>query len=337
MDDQALLKHVPVMRDAAVGLLGCRSGGRYVDGTVGGGGYAEAILSACAPDGRRLALDWDAEAVERVRFAYAGYGDRFRAINASFADLDEVMAGIGWETVDGIVVDLGVSSYQLDDPERGFGFMRNGPLDMRMDRSLSVTAADLVNTLGEMELANLIYALGEERHSRKIARAVAAQRREKPFTQTGELAEVVKRAVPHSRDFFRIHPATRTFQALRLAVNRELETIERFLDVVPELLAPGGRLSVVAFHSLEDRLVKRRFRDWARPCRCPERAIRCECGGEPLMKLLTRKAMKPGEEEVEQNPRARSARLRGVEKVGSGVRGERELGDSGMGSADEDG
>ncbi|MFP5212557.1 MAG: 16S rRNA (cytosine(1402)-N(4))-methyltransferase RsmH, partial [Acidobacteriota bacterium] len=202
-----------------------------------------------------------------------------------------------------------------EDAERGFSFAQDGPLDMRMDRSLSVTAADLVNELSEKDLADLIYEFGEERLSRRIARAIVAQRKESPFSRTRELAELVARVVPKSKDTRRIHPATRTFQALRLAVNRELETLGRFLSTVLDQLAPGGRLSVVAFHSLEDRMVKERFREWARSCRCPRSSPVCTCGGQPLVRLVTRKALRPSEEEVERNPRARSARLRVMEKL----------------------
>ena len=308
------LEHVPVMRDIAVGLLGCRSGGFYVDGTIGGGGYAEAILEESAPDGVVLGLDWDEEAVARVRGRLERFRERLVLEHASYADLPLVLKKHNIEAVDGIVLDLGVSSFQLDDPTRGFSFTLDGPLDMRMDRGEGATAADLVNSLTEKELADMIYLFGEERWSRRIARAIVSRRLQRPFSRTAELAEVVGGAVPKTKDSARIHPATRTFQALRLAVNREQEALERFLDEVPQMLKPGGRLCIVSFHSLEDRMVKVKFREWAKSCRCPAHVPRCECGGKPMVRLMTRKPLRPAEEEVGSNPRARSARLRAMEK-----------------------
>lgn len=314
MQPAPVQQHVPVMLREVTTILGCRAGGIYVDGTVGGGGYAEAILHATAPDGRLLALDWDAEAILRVRRRLLAYGDRLILERASFAALPEVIEKLGLGPVDGVVVDLGVSSFHLDDPSRGFSFQQDGPLDMRMDRGLPRTAADLVNELPEVELADLIFHLGEERLSRRIARAIVAHRREHHFESTGELARLIEKIVPRSSDTRRIHPATRTFQALRLAVNGELEALKGFLSGVLNVLKPGGRLCVVSFHSLEDRMVKEQFKDWARACRCPRTVPACRCEGRPLGKILTKKVLRPGEEELERNPRARSARLRGIEK-----------------------
>ncbi|NSW86833.1 MAG: 16S rRNA (cytosine(1402)-N(4))-methyltransferase RsmH [Syntrophobacteraceae bacterium] len=314
MESRPTQAHVPVMLDEVLRWLGCRAGGLYVDGTVGGGGYAEAILEASAPGGRLIALDWDAEAVDRVKHRLSSYRDRVIVERGSFAELPVVLARHETGPVDGIVLDLGVSSFQLSDPCRGFSFVHDGPLDMRMDQSLPRTAADLVNTLPENDLADLIFRLGEEKWSRRIARAVVSRRIERPFRRTAELADLISYTVPRTRDSRRIHPATRTFQALRIAVNRELETLEVFLTDVLDALKPGGRLCIVAFHSLEDRIIKHRFRDWAKSCRCPANAPVCKCQGRPLVKLLTRKAVRPGEEEVGANPRARSARLRAVEK-----------------------
>lgn len=307
--------HCPVLMKEAVAFLRCRSGGRYVDATVGGGGYAEAILRASAPEGLLLALDWDQEAVDRVRHRLAAYGSRAIIERASFDALPDVLAWYGWNTVDGIVADLGVSSDQLEDPGRGLSFLEEGPLDMRLDRTQAVTAAHLVNTLPEEDLASLIRQLGEERFARKIAAAVGARRRERPFQTTTDLAHVVAAVVPPSADTRRIHPATRTFLALRLAVNRELEVLERFLGSVLGLLKPGGRLVMVTFHSLEDRLVKRAFQQWAKSCRCPGHVPICRCEGRPLARLLTRKPIRPTDEELARNPRARSAKLRALEKL----------------------
>ncbi|ROQ93246.1 16S rRNA (cytosine1402-N4)-methyltransferase [Desulfosoma caldarium] len=308
-------RHVPVLLKEAVGFLRCRAGGRYVDATVGGGGYAEAILEASAPDGLLLGLDWDQAAVDRVRSRLAPYGPRVFLVWASFDGLSDVLQWHGWSSVDGIVADLGVSSDQLDDPRRGLSFLEDGPLDMRMNRAQGVTAAQLVNTMPEEELAWLIRSLGEERFARRIAAAICARRRIRPFTTTTDLAQVVAAAVPKSADTRRLHPATRTFLALRLAVNRELEVLERFLGSALQWLKPEGRLVVVSFHSLEDRIVKRCFQSWAASCRCPRDVPVCRCEGRPLAKVLTRKPVRPQAEEVARNPRARSARLRVVEKL----------------------
>ncbi len=307
--------HCPVLLKEAVGFLGCRSGGRYVDATVGGGGYAEAILEASAPDGLLFGVDWDQEAVDRVRRRLAAYGSRAIIERASFDALPDLLAWYGWSAVDGIVADLGVSSDQLDDPGRGLSFLEEGPLDMRLDRTQPVTAAHLVNTLAEEELASLIRRLGEERFARRIAAAIGARRRERPFVTTKDLAHAVAAVVPQSADTRRIHPATRTFLALRLAVNRELEALERFLGSVLGLLKPGGRLVVVTFHSLEDRLVKSAFQQWAKSCRCPAQVPICRCEGRPLVRILSRKPIRPSGEELAANPRARSAKLRAVEKL----------------------
>jgi 16S rRNA (cytosine1402-N4)-methyltransferase len=305
------------MRETVLSLLACRSGGIYVDGTVGGGGYAESILRSREPNGILVALDWDADAIERVRERLASYRPRVFLERASFADLASVLKklGFGLEAVDGVVIDLGVSSFQLEDPERGFSFLHNGPLDMRMDQSLPQTAADLVNSLAEGKLADLIFTLGEEKWSRRISRAIVDRRKKRPFAETLELADLISRVVPKTKDSRRIHPATRTFQALRLAVNRELETLHLFLSQVLNVLKPNGRLCIVAFHSLEDRIVKERFREWSRSCRCPRDLLVCKCEGQPLVKLLTKKPVRPLAAELEMNPRARSARVRAVEKI----------------------
>lgn len=297
-----------------MGFLGCRAGGVYVDGTVGGGGYAEAILQASAPDGVLIALDWDAEAIARVQERLLSYQDRLFLAKANFADLPHILGKLGLGPVDGIAVDLGVSSFQITNSSRGFSFMSEGPLDMRMDQELSQTAAGLVNTLSEQDLARLIRHLGEERWAFRIARAIVSRRQVRPFMTTLELAKEVEKAVPKTRDSFRIHPATRTFQALRLAVNRELDSLEQFLTQVLDLMKPGGRLCAVAFHSLEDRIIKNKFREWSKLCVCPRDVPRCQCTGRPLVKLLTRKAVRPGSVEIESNPSSRSARLRAVEK-----------------------
>jgi 16S rRNA (cytosine1402-N4)-methyltransferase len=311
--------HVPVLREAVIELLGCHAGGVYVDGTVGGGGYAEAILQASAPDGVLIALDNDAEAIARVRIRLSSYQNRLFLAKANFAAFPLVVEKLGLGPVDGIVVDLGVSSFQLTDAARGFSFMFDGPLDMRMDRDLPQTAADFVNHLSQRDLEDLIHRLGEERWASRIARAVVLRRRIRPFTTTFELSNEIQKVVPKTKDSLRIHPATRTFQALRLAVNRELESLEGFLDQVLDCMKPGGRLCTVAFHSLEDRIIKRTFKDWSRSCTCPKEMPQCRCGGQPLIRALTRKPRRPDADEIERNPSSRSARLRAVEKWGKGL------------------
>jgi 16S rRNA (cytosine1402-N4)-methyltransferase len=314
MDETTSRSHVPVLLESVMGFLGCRPGGVYVDGTLGGGGYAEAILKASAPDGVLIGLDWDAEAIGRVQGRLSSYRDRLFLAKANFADFPHILERFDLGPVDGIVVDLGVSSFQITDTSRGFSFMSEGPLDMRMDRDLAQTAADLVNTLSEQELAHLIRRLGEERWAFRIARAIVSRRQVRPFGTTLELAREVEKAVPKTRDSFRIHPATRTFQALRLAVNGELDSLEQFLTQVLDFMKPGGRLCAVAFHSLEDRIVKQRFREWSKSCVCPRNVPHCQCTDRPLVKLITRKAVRPDSGEIERNPSSRSARLRVVEK-----------------------
>ncbi|MCK8600414.1 16S rRNA (cytosine(1402)-N(4))-methyltransferase RsmH [Desulfoferrobacter suflitae] len=317
MVEQRAHEHIPVMREAVLDLLACRPGGLYVDGTVGGGGYAERILQEIEPDGQLVALDWDGEAIERVRRRLRANLHRVFLVKSSFANLPSVLnkLGFGLESVDGVVIDLGVSSFQLEDPERGFSFLQDGPLDMRMDQNIAKTAADLVNSLSEKELADLIFALGEDRHARRIARAIVLRRAQSPIERTEELAQLIKGVVPKTRDARRIHPATRTFQALRLAVNQDLDALETFLSRVCDILKPGGRLCIVSFHSLEDRMVKERFRHWAKACRCPRDFLQCQCEGRPLVRLLTKKPLRPTAPEIAMNPRARSARLRAMEKV----------------------
>ncbi len=301
--------HQPVMVEEVVRALQVHDGGRYVDATVGTGGHAQAILEA-APRVRLLGLDVDPDALALARERLAPYGDRVVLRRASYTRLPTELARLGWEKVDGIVADLGVSSLQLDRPDRGFSFREAGPLDMRFDPEAPVTAAQLVNTLTEEALAEIFWKYGEERHARRIARAIV---RARPLHTTRELADLVARVVPFQRPGF--HPATRVFQALRIAVNRELENLERFLPLAIEALKPGGRLAVMAFHSLEDRIVKHFFKEEARGCVCPPSVPVCQCGRKPRVRIVKPFPMRPSEEEVRRNPRARSARLRVVERL----------------------
>jgi len=309
-------RHIPVLYDAVMASLAPESGGRYIDGTVGLGGHAQGLLEASAPDGELLGLDADPQALEQARANLASFAARITLVQGRHHNLGEIASRQGWRQVDGILLDLGVSSLQLDKAERGFSFREDGALDMRLGPDGTQTAADLVNDLSERELADLIYAFGEERYSRRIASAIC---RERPFRGTARLAEVVARAVPN-RSRQRIHPATRTFQALRIAVNDELESLRQVLPQALDLLKPGGRLAVIAFHSLEDRIVKQYLVRESKDCICPSELPACVCDHRATVRLLTRKPVRPSEQEVAENPRSSSARLRVAEKL-PGVEG----------------
>jgi len=302
-----------VLEGLLVGELCPRPGARLVDATVGLGGHAAALLEA-APESRLLGVDRDADALERAGRRLASFGSRVVLRRGSFADLPEILAAEGWDLVDGVVLDLGVSSLQLDDPTRGFSFRAAGPLDMRMDRRSGPTASDLVNAWDERDLARLIARCGEEPRARAVARAIV---RARPLATTAELATVVAAAAGPGRPGH--HPATRTFQALRIAVNDELEALDRFLAPGAPWLRPGGRLAVLAYHSLEDRRVKEAFRRWTASCVCPPGLPACICGGRARFRLVTRRPRRPSEEEIGRNPRARSARLRVVERIATGA------------------
>ncbi len=303
------MAHRPVLYHEIILALQPHSTGQYVDGTVGAGGHAAGILEASIPDGQLLGLDLDPQALASARQRLAPFGGRCRLYQRSYTQLEQVLAEAGWEAVDGILLDLGVSSIQLDTAGRGFSFQGDGPLDMRFGPSVPQTAADLVNSLPEQELADILFQYGEERNSRRIARAIV---RARPLHTTRQLAEVVAAASPQRE---RIHPATRTFQALRIAVNRELEAVETVLPLAVRALKPGGRLAVISFHSLEDRLVKTFFRRESTDCLCPPRQPVCTCGHKASIKEITRRPVVAGEQEISDNPRARSAKLRVAEKL----------------------
>lgn len=307
--------HQPVMVAGVLRFLACRPGGVYVDGTVGGGGHAAAILEATAPDGRLIGIDLDDEALAEAEERLKNFGTRKVLRKGNFADMKIILSDLGVEKVDGILLDLGVSSHQLDTAERGFSFTADAPLDMRMDRTQGVTAADLVNRLSEQELRKLIRDYGEDVMAGRIAKAVVARRRKAPIMTTRELAGIVSSAVPISMRYGRINPATRTFQALRIAVNDELTNLHRAIRSSTELLKEGGRVVIISFHSLEDRMVKTFFRSWEKGCLCPPDFPRCTCGGEARLRVLTRKPVVPDEAEVTANPRARSAKLRAAERI----------------------
>jgi 16S rRNA (cytosine1402-N4)-methyltransferase len=308
--------HAPVLLDEAIASLQPHGGGRYLDGTFGGGGHTRALLAASACEGFVLARDAVPAAFERARVMQAepAIGGRLLVARANFADLAAVARDEGVAPLDGILLDLGLSSFQLDAPERGFAFRFEGPLDMRFDPERGSPATELVNTLPERELADLIWRLGEEPASRRIARAIVREREEHPIETTGRLAEIVARAAGgrRGRD---THPATRTFQALRIATNQELPALETALASALEVLAPGGRLAVIAFHSLEDRLVKRFIERESAACVCPPGLPVCICGHTPRLRKVTRRAIRPGAAEMAANPRARSAVLRVAEHL----------------------
>jgi 16S rRNA (cytosine1402-N4)-methyltransferase len=302
--------HIPVLFQAVLDGLQVRPGGRYVDATVGAGGHAAGVLELSSPDGRLLGLDRDPAAVEAAGMRLASFGGRVVLVHSSFSRLAEVAQTRRFAPVAGVLFDLGFSSLQLADPERGFAFMADGPLDMRFDpQSDRPAAADLVNRLSVEELAALLMRYGEEKHSRRIAEAIVAAR---PLYTTAELVAVIEQVV---KQRMRIHPATRTFQALRIAVNDELATLEQALPQAVDILAPGGRLVMIGFHSLEDRIVKRFMRRESRDCICPPEAPACICDHRATLRVITRKPIRPTAEEVAANPRARSARLRIAERV----------------------
>ena len=307
--------HKPVLLDEVIHYLGCAPNKFFVDGTVGGGGHARAILERTAPHGWLIGIDWDEDALAKARSSLKSYEERLVLILDNFARVGSILKQLNVQSVDGILLDLGLSSFQVDTAERGFSFSLPGPLDMRMDTREKTTAAHLVNTLGEEELANLIYRFGEERWSRRIARNIVRARAEAPIDKTDYLAELVRDAIPAGKRSRQRHPATRTFQALRLAVNREIDHLQTFLHGALDPLRPGGRLAIISFHSLEDRLVKQTFSTWARSCRCPADFPQCSCEGRPLVRLVNKKPVVPGAEEIIANPRARSGRLRVVEKM----------------------
>ena len=301
--------HISVLYQDIIHALQPRSGCSYVDCTLGAGGHAEGILEASEPDGRLLGLDLDPQAINIARNRLARFGDRIRIEEVSYVELAKVLGSIGWRGVDGIVFDLGVSSMQLDTPERGFSFQQDAPLDMRFSPENPVTAEDLVNQQTEAELAEIIFRYGEDRNARRIARAIV---RARPLHTTRQLAEVVA-SVGNRNDH--LHPATRTFQALRIAVNEELQSIEKALPQAVQILNKGGRLAVISFHSLEDRIVKEYFNKESTDCLCPPRQPQCTCGHKATIKKITRKPITPAETEVTANQRARSAKLRIVEKL----------------------
>lgn len=297
--------HVPVMVEEAIACLGCKPHKVYVDATVGCGGHAREILLRSAPDGKLIGIEWDDEALCEAREALGEFGDRFILFRDNFVNAAEILGQLKIEAVDGVLLDLGLSSLQLERGERGFSFQKEGPLDMRMDRRRATMAADLVNHLPPEEIETVLRQYGEERWARRIAKAIDEERRVRPILTTSELRRVVHEAIPRRFHSRRIDPATRTFQALRIKVNEELENLQRFLQTAWLLLKPGGRICVISFHSLEDRLVKEAFRTLSKK----------ERQGGPALRLLTPRPLRPSPEEEARNPRCRSAKLRCAERI----------------------
>ncbi|NMC52973.1 MAG: 16S rRNA (cytosine(1402)-N(4))-methyltransferase RsmH [Chloroflexi bacterium] len=302
--------HLPVLYQEVIQALQPVNRGRYLDATLGAGGHSWGILTASSPAGEVLGLDVDPQALAIASQRLSVFGSRAHLVEASYVTLLDQIQALGWQTVDGIVIDLGVSSMQVDTPERGFSFLADGPLDMRFSPIQPTTAADLVNHLSEQDLSEIVWKYGEERHARRVARAIVENR---PFSTTAQLAALIARSLKGQHE--RIHPATRTFQALRIAVNQELQALEDFLPRALQALHPGGRLAVISFHSLEDRIVKQVFKRESQDCICPPEQIICTCGHKAQIRLITRRPVMAGEDEIQNNPRARSARLRIAEKI----------------------
>jgi 16S rRNA (cytosine1402-N4)-methyltransferase len=307
--------HEPVLLGEVVDLLAVGGGATVVDATLGLGGHAEALLQAVGPEGRLIGIDRDSQALDAARKRLAPFGDSFVAVQGNHTDLLKLLRQNGIFAVDGVLFDLGVSSLQLDDPERGFSFRGDGPLDMRMDPGSGLTAAEILATHSEQELRQLIRHYGEERRAGAIARAIVAQREKQPLTRTLELAELVRRVLGPAAQRYRIHPATRTFQALRIAVNREIDDLERLVTEAVSVLRRAGRVAVISYHSLEDRPVKHSMKSLAERCVCPPKLPICGCGRENLLKIVTPKPVRPTTSEIARNPRARSAKLRVGERL----------------------
>ena len=307
--------HTPVMLEKVLQSLRCKPGGIYVDGTLGGGGHARAILENTAPDGLLIGIDRDDDALLESEKRLQPFGQRKILIKGNFADIGEILTNLNIGKVDGILLDLGVSSHQLDTADRGFSFSLDAPLDMRMDQSSRYRAYDLVNLSPEKELRKVIRDYGEEPMAGRIARAILAKRASAPIRTTIELADVVCRAVRRQGVRKKVPPATRTFQAIRIAVNQELSNLSTAMDAGIDQLGQGGRFSIISFHSLEDRIVKETFRSWEGRCQCPPGLPVCQCQREAKLRVLTRKPLRPEAGESETNPRARSARLRTAEKI----------------------
>ena len=310
-----VFEHKSVLLEETVNGLNIKPDGIYVDGTLGGGGHAYEVCKHLNNKGRFIGIDQDEAAIEAAGSRLIDFGERVTIVRSNYCDMKSKLQELGIDKVDGIVLDLGVSSYQLDTAERGFSYRVDAPLDMRMDRRQKMTAKDIVNEYSEMDLFRIIRDYGEDKFAKNIAKHIVKARQEKRIETTDELVEIIKAAIPARVRAEGGHPAKRTFQAIRIAVNSELDALNEGLDAIFNCLAPGGRLCVITFHSLEDRLVKNKFRRWAQRCTCPPEQPICTCGGVPKARLITRKPIEADAEELEVNRRSRSAKLRVLEKV----------------------
>lgn len=307
--------HVPVMLKKAVDNLVLKKDGIYIDGTVGGAGHSREILERLSTAGRLIGIDRDINALQAAEKNLKDFEDRVRLFHSNFSDIKTLLKEKGLSSVDGVLLDLGVSSHQLDEAGRGFSYMNDAPLDMRMDNSSALTASFIVNNYSESELRKVIQDYGEERWASRIAKFVIKERETKTISTTFDLVEIIKKAIPASARRDGPHPAKRTFQAIRIAVNSELTEVERAIPDIIDILRPGGRVCIITFHSLEDRIVKESFRRMANPCTCPSDFPICICNNIPQISIITRKPILPDEDEIKNNPRARSAKLRVAEKL----------------------
>lgn len=307
--------HVSVLLKETIDGLNIKPDGIYVDGTLGGGGHSLEIAKRLSKNGHLYGIDRDTDAIEAAGERLREYSDRFTAIHSNFYNAAEVLKNIGVQKIDGFILDLGVSSHQLDEADRGFSYMQDAPLDMRMDRGAPYTAWNVVNEKSEKELNDIIFKYGEEKWAKRIAQFIVAEREKKPIDTTYELVEVIKKAVPKGARRDGPHPAKRTFQAIRIEVNGELAILDKTVDDMTEMLSEGGRMCIITFHSLEDRIIKNAMKRHENPCTCPPEFPVCVCGKVPDVKVITRKPILPSDEELEVNPRSRSAKLRIMEKI----------------------
>jgi len=307
--------HIPVLLHEVLQYLRCERRGSYLDCTLGGGGHAKSIAGSICPEGRVVGIDRDGDAIARAKDELKEFGDCISYVHGNFSEMDSLLVPFGGVCFEGILMDLGFSSTQVDDAERGFSFMRPGPLDMRMDRRHKLTAFEIVNEWPENDINRILREYGEERWWKRISRAICRARREKAIESTEGLRETIEAAVPGGGRGKAIHPATRVFQALRIAVNGELEALEVALPKAIDLLKPEGRLAVISYHSLEDRIVKQAFRTYAKGCICPPDFPICRCGRKPTVRIITKKVVRPGTSEIQLNPRSRSAKMRVCEKL----------------------
>ncbi|ARU62287.1 16S rRNA (cytosine(1402)-N(4))-methyltransferase [Tumebacillus avium] len=315
MPEETTFHHVSVFATEAVEALQPEPDHIYVDCTLGGAGHSGRILQASSPTGRLIAIDQDLTAIANAQNVLAPYEGRFTIVHSNFRRLEEIVAELGLEGVDGVLFDLGVSSPQLDEGERGFSYQHDAPLDMRMDKTQPFTAHDLVNTYSQDELAKILFEYAEEKWSKRIAEFIVRERAKGPIESTGQLVDIIKAAIPAAARREGPHPAKRTFQAIRIAVNDELNVFAEAIQQAIRVLNPGGRVAIITFHSLEDRIAKLALQEAAKGCICPPQLPICQCSNEPKVKIITRKPIMPSEEELAHNPRARSAKLRIAEKL----------------------